>query len=513
MLFNSHAFVFAFLPIALAGYLLLARLPDKGPARLWLLGASCAFYLYWSAFYLALLLAIIAANFQLAALIRRLDASNARRASRYAMLAGVAFDLGVLGWYKYSVFVAENVGALAGVDFAVRAVVLPLGISFYTFQQIAYLVDTWRGHDTRCRLIDYALFVTFFPQLIAGPIVHHHELTPQFRAAAAFEFSHRRFAEGIGFFVIGLGKKLLLADPLSDLADPLFGNAAATQPGLADGWIAVLAFGFGLYFDFSAYSDMAVGLARMFGYQLPYNFASPYQAVSIIDFWRRWHMTLSRFLRDYVYIGLGGNRHGPARRYLNLMLTMLLGGLWHGAGWNFVIWGGLHGVFLLGNHAWRAFGGRMIGGALGSQALTLLAVMVAWVFFRAATLPDALAILKGMAGLHGLASEHAVEWFVNQVRNAGVSRPFQWRHVIDLLMLSPLGNLALLGLGAAIALLAPNSQQLVDRAGGYVPRGRLLPSWLLRWDPTPGWAAAMALMVLSSILLMSSARVFVYFQF
>ena len=288
---------------------------------------------------------------------------------------------------------------------------LPLGISFFTFQKIAYLVDAYRGEVRAGGFLSFALFVTFFPQLIAGPIVHHSEVIPQFGQKSTYRPNLDNLSMGIGIFVLGLAKKTVLADSIATYATPVFRAAqAGADPTLFEAWGGALAYTFQLYFDFSGYSDMAIGLALMFNIRLPINFNSPYKATNIIDFWRRWHITLSRFLRDYLYIPLGGNRHGVARRYANLMLTMLLGGLWHGAGWTFIVWGGLHGIFLVINHFWHALG---VGSATTSGArpgsdgsaartITFLAVMVAWVFFRAEDFDAATRILAGMAGLNGV---------------------------------------------------------------------------------------------------------------
>ncbi|MDT8264981.1 MBOAT family O-acyltransferase, partial [Roseomonas sp. DSM 102946] len=327
---------------------------------------------------------------------------------------------------------------------------------FYTFVQIAYLVDCGRGRSEAYGLLDYALFVTFFPHLIAGPIVHHHELIPQFRAPRTFRFRSEDAAAGLALFVTGLVKKMLLADPVSALATPVFAGAA--QPGMAEAWMAVLAFSLGLYFDFSAYSDMAIGLARIFGIRFPHNFNSPYKALSISDFWRRWHMTLSRFLRDYVYIPLGGNRQGPARRHLNLVLTMLLGGLWHGAGWTFLVWGALHGGYLVVNHLWNGTGRRL--SPLAARALTLLAVMFAWVFFAAPGLAEAGSVLSGMAGARGLVQPETLA-ALEMLRHGGIAALRD--HLGGLGALISLSwGLAVLALGSVLVLAAPNSQEIVD---------------------------------------------------
>jgi alginate O-acetyltransferase complex protein AlgI len=512
MLFSSHLFVFLFLPLALLGWRMLASLPAKEPARLWLLVCSAVFYGWWSVPFLGMLLASILVNHWTGDALQRLVPSRPR-AAWWLLAAGVSANLALIGWFKYSTFFGENLAALTGVELAIHGAVLPLGISFYTFQQIGFLVDAYRGTTRRYPLTDYALFVLFFPQLIAGPIVHHRELTPQFRESSTFVFRHAAFAEGLAFFVIGLAKKLLLADPMTDLSDPVFAApATGIAPSFDGAWIGVLAYGFGLYFDFSAYSDMAVGLGRMFGLRLPYNFDSPYQATSIVDFWRRWHITLSRFLRDYLYVPLGGNRKGPTRRHVNLLLTMLIGGLWHGAAWTFVVWGGLHGLYLLVNHAWTEHGcGVRFDSVppwlrrLGARSLTLLAVMVAWVFFRANGFGDALAILGAMFGASGV----GLDW--NE------------RYGFES---APLDAFAALAAGALIALFAPNTQRMVDGATGTSMRtiGTVLPDGpargpvaalgeRLRFRPTVPWALALAAVVVASIGLMAKTREFVYFQF
>ncbi|MDJ0387010.1 MBOAT family protein [Roseomonas sp. E05] len=507
MLFNSHVFILLFLPVTLAGFFLLGGLRDMRPARLWLLAASLVFYGWWSLTYLGLLLGSLLVNY---ALGRRIGAIRARAPgqAKTLMLLGVAANVGLLAWYKYALFIADNVTALTGLEFAVGGVVLPLAISFYTFLQIAYLVDTRNGRAEDYSFLDYALFVTFFPHLIAGPIVHHHELIPQFHRRAIYRFQPEDVAAGVAFFAIGLLKKLVIADPVGALATPVFQGAAAVPPGLLEAWLGTVAFSVGLYFDFSAYSDMAIGLARMFGVQFPYNFNSPYRATSIIDFWRRWHMTLSRFLRDYVYIALGGSRRGALRRHANLMVTMLLGGLWHGAGWTFVIWGGLHGAYLLANHAWRSAGQ---GGRLGpraAQALTLLAVMVAWVFFAAPDLGAAMAVLGGMAGLNGTLQPGTAA-LLGAALQDGPGGVVAITGGMALLS----GTLSLLILGGALLVIfaAPNTQEIVDgRAAAPDEPQR----WrALRFRPRVASACTAAAAFLLALALMADVKEFVYFQF
>ncbi|MEM1367429.1 MAG: MBOAT family O-acyltransferase, partial [Cyanobacteria bacterium P01_H01_bin.15] len=321
---------------------------------------------------------------------------------RGALIAGIATNLGLIGYFKYTNFFVDTLAAVRGQSFSVPPIVLPLAISFFTFQQIAYLVDAANGQSRDRNFLHYALFVSFFPQLIAGPIVHHQEVIPQLRDKTLFRPQWRHLSIGITIFALGLSKKVLLADTVAPYANEIF-DAAANGEAISalEAWTGALAYTFQLYFDFSGYSDMAIGAARLFGIKLPLNFNSPYKALSISDFWRRWHITLSNFLRDYLYIPLGGNRLGPPRQVSNLLMTMLLGGLWHGAGWTFVFWGGLHGVYLGIHRFWEQRVGRLA--PTGWQillywGLTFGAVVVSWVFFRAPNFVTALTILQAMFG-------------------------------------------------------------------------------------------------------------------
>ena len=383
MLFNSYQFIFGFLPAVCISYFVVARFWGIRAGVLVLVVGSLFFYGWWNERYLWILLLSIGCNAGFAvALIR-----GEPKQRLWILLVGLGFNLLLLGYFKYAAFVAQNVSALLGVDWHIAQQPLPLGISFFTFQKIAFLVDAYLGGVVSFDLLHYSLFVTFFPQLIAGPIVRHNEIMPQ------FETLPRRprasdFAIGGSIFAIGLFKKVCLADLSAMWVNPVFSAAASGAPiGFVEAWVAALAYSFQLYFDFSGYSDMAIGLARLFGIVLPINFYSPYKSVNIIDFWRRWHITLSRFLRDFLYIPLGGNRHGVARRYLNLAVTMLLGGLWHGAGWTFVLWGAFHGLMLAANHAWHFLRRRLgLPPGHGPRALrlpacilTFVAVTSAWV--------------------------------------------------------------------------------------------------------------------------------------
>jgi alginate O-acetyltransferase complex protein AlgI len=401
LLFSSYAFIFIFLPLTVIGFAILRRWRID-LVTLWLVGASAVFYAYWSLAYLLLLLVLMALNYRIGAILMV-------SRSRSVLALGLAMNLSVIGFFKYSDFFISNIDAVAGLNIGLLHLVLPLGISFFTFQKIAFLVDCYKGRIPEIRFRYYCLFVLFFPQLIAGPIVHYRALSTQFRRLPAL-MRPENYAVGLTLFTIGLVKKTVIADSLA--GPSILINQFVTlggHPTLLTAWLGPLLYTFQLYFDFSGYSDMAVGLARLFGIRLPANFWSPYKAHSIAEFWRRWHMTLSRFLRDYLYVPLGGKRKGPARRYLNLTITMLLGGLWHGAAWTFVLWGGLHGVYLAVNQLWRVSGAsRRLAWVprplrrLSAQALTFLAVVVAWAFFQASSVAVGFEFVCGMFGWNGV---------------------------------------------------------------------------------------------------------------
>lgn len=518
MLFNSYVFLFGFLPATLAAFYALGAF-KRWFAVLWLTLASMFFYAYWHAPYLWLLLASIGINYLAGRAVLRLR-KDTPRSAKSVMVGALAFNLVLLGYYKYSGFLVANVGALFGLGGISWDVVLPVGISFYTFTQIAFLVDAYQGKVRQLGFIEYALFVSYFPHLIAGPILHHAEMIRQFIGRRAF--SQRNVSIGLAVFAVGLAKKVLIADSLAPHADAIFN---ATQPvPMVEAWIGAWAYTLQIYFDFSGYSDMAIGLSKMMNIDLPLNFYSPYKATSIIEFWRRWHMTLSRFLRDYVYIPLGGGRYGGPRRYRNLMFTMLLGGLWHGAAWTYVLWGGLHGLYLLINHAFISLCGasepRSRLAVLSSWALTFTAVVVAWVFFRAADLNAALRILSGMAGLNGFITERSapvvgsVNWF--QANGWGVGATISDFWILPALIW--------LGLGFAIALFLPNTQQIfrlpfeppsddVVQHKHRRPKDVALLMPHLRWRPTLAWAAACGALSAISIVWMTGTTRFLYFQF
>lgn len=408
MLFNTNVFLMAFLPAVVIGFYIIGTRSRNG-AVVFLVCASLFFYGWWRASYLLLILASFSVNYGLGKILDQ-------RRSKKVLTIGIVLNLGILGYFKYANFFVDTADALFGLHSNIGVIVLPLAISFFTFQQIIYLIDTYRGNVTQSGFTRYMLFVSFFPQLIAGPIVYHKEMMPQFARETLARLDWRDIALGLTLFSIGLFKKVCLADRVAEQATPVFKLAESGEVlTFFTAWGGALSYTFQIYFDFSGYSDMALGLACLFGIRLPVNFYSPYRATNIIEFWRHWHMTLSRMLREYLYIPLGGSRRGSRRRYFNLMLTMLIGGLWHGAAWTFVVWGGLHGIYLAINHGWHAVRRRLghdlerhtvLGRAAGTL-LTFLAVVVAWVFFRAESFDGARVMLEGMAGLNGVSLPHA----------------------------------------------------------------------------------------------------------
>ena len=415
MLFNSYEFLLIFLPLTAAAFFALSAWGHLRSAAGSLALASIIFYGYWSPVYVLLLLGSVAGNLLAARAIVQYRASQPPGLAKRALTLAVLANLCAIGYFKYANFFVDSLNSLAHTNLSIAHVVLPIGISFFTFTQIAYLVDTYQGKVRETGVMPYILFVTYFPHLIAGPVLHHAEMMPQFARNDTYRFHLDNFLIGSAYFLIGLFKKVVLADGIQPYVAPVFDADATYALTALEAWGGVLAYTLQIYFDFSGYSDMALGLSKLFNVDLPLNFDSPYKATSITDFWRRWHMTLSRFLRDYVYIPLGGNRKGAVSRYLNLMITMLLGGLWHGASWTFVFWGGLHGSYLMVNHGWRALRERFLGatrstriGRLLAVLTTFLFVVIAWVFFRATSLDAALRILHGMFSFQELVVP--IEW-------------------------------------------------------------------------------------------------------
>ncbi|MFH0071065.1 MBOAT family O-acyltransferase, partial [Peribacillus sp. NPDC056705] len=402
MLFNSYPFIFVFLPITIIVYFALNKFRYGLAAKCWLALSSLFFYSWWNISYLPLLLGSIAFNYSIGRLLQARrnppgqEANQGRRGAKSILMLGISGNVLLLIYYKYADFFLVNIGEAVGFEVTLLNLVLPLGISFFTFTQIAYLVDAYKGKAREYNIVNYVLFVTFYPHLIAGPILHHGEMMPQFDRVRSKLWDWGNAASGVFIFCIGLFKKVVIADSVAIYANAGFDTAS----GFVDSWIAALSYTFQLYFDFSGYTDMAIGAALLFNIRLPQNFNSPYKALNIQDFWRRWHMTLSRFLRDYIYIPLGGNRRGEVIMLRNLMLTFLIGGLWHGAGWTFLFWGLLHGAGQVIHRLWGRLGVRMPRAL--AWFITFVFITVTWVFFRAENWAQAMRLLKGMAGMSGL---------------------------------------------------------------------------------------------------------------
>ncbi|HEX9707799.1 MAG TPA: MBOAT family O-acyltransferase [Steroidobacteraceae bacterium] len=503
MVFASQAFL-AFLAIVLGVYWLLGCWSDRA-GKAWLISASLFFYGYWSPPYLLLLLGSIVVNF---VVVKALLANREPRLRALLAAAGILLNIGLIAYYKYFAFLIETLNFVTASNLQVPEILLPIGISFFTFQQIGLLVDTWKGRVERLAFWDHVYFIAFFPQLIAGPIVSQQEMLPQLAAKSRWLLDPRQVAVGAALFSIGMFKKTVLADSIVRYVDAIYTAADRGLPiGMLDGWAAGVGYGFQVYFDFSGYSDMAIGLGIMFGFSLPLNFYSPYKAASIRAFWRRWHVTLSRFLRNLLFIPMGGSRHGLARTILALIATMGIGGLWHGAGWTFVVWGLLHGAYLAINHLWIAVGlPRFAGIAARVRAspgwsrfvralcvlLTFAAVSFAWVFFRANDMESALHLASAMFGLgddSGVASMAAD--FV----------PILFAYFL-------------------IVWCLPSTMEIFARCGAILHiedyDARPQSSRLFRvisFRLSGAWAAASALVLLSAWFAMSKLSPFIYYQF
>ncbi len=504
MLFNSYFFIFIFLPIVLFGFHFIGKRGHHRIAISWLVGTSLFFYGWWNPAYLGLILASIIFNYAIGVFL-------GERPSKSILIFGVIVNISLIGYYKYANFFIDNLNILINEKIHFEQVILPLAISFFTFQQITYLIDAYRGLTKEYNFLHYCLFVTFFPQLIAGPIVHHKEMLPQFSDDTIYKLKASHLSIGVTIFILGLFKKVVFADNIAIYASPVF-EAAENEVILTffEAWGGALAYTFQLYFDFSGYSDMAIGLARMFGIILPVNFYSPYKANSIIDFWRRWHITLSRFLRDYLYIPLGGNRKGEIRRYTNLLVTMIIGGLWHGAGWTFIIWGGLHGIFLSINHVWNTITGKVTVRSNGvlfiakyfGRLITFISVVVAWVVFRAESLNGALGMYSGMFGYNGISLTYQ-RMFHNGVFG------------------NPNYGMALIFFMLVIVWCTPNTLYWMRNENPglgfnqFVSNRNIIDSDIKKsWKPTAVWAIVLVIIAsVSFTLMLGSASEFLYFQF
>ena len=502
MLFNSATFLFAFLPVVIAGYFITLRYMGKVPSQLWLFVASLVYYGWWNPLYLVLILGSLLFNYYLGRYLLL-------KPDRKGLYFGVGANLALLMYFKYTAFLLITANQIAGTAIPVPEILLPIGISFFTFQNIAFLVDCHRKLAAPNQsLINFGLFISFFPQLIAGPIVHHKEMMPQFARPKGFDLNN--FAAGLCLLGIGLFKKVVIADTLDEYASPLFGYATERDLHIVEAWVAALCYTFQIYFDFSAYSDMALGIGKMFNVRLPVNFFSPYKSLNIIDFWRRWHMTLSRFLRDYLYIPLGGNRKGRTRRYVNLTITMLLGGLWHGANWTFLVWGGLHGIYLGINHWWQHAKPLKLP-PLAARLLTFLAVVVAWVFFRAADVSTALSMVCSMFDVSSLQGQN--------VYDAMFSRQSPLRAIFE--AHDAVFSWVIIAISFIICWAMPNSIEIMRKGrpciGGVrgMDLAQNFAGRALVWRPSLLWglSAGATLSVAIAKVLYEPSQVFLYFQF
>lgn len=422
MLFNSYEFIFAFLPITFFIYFYLNSKRLTIAAKGFLVFASLFFYSWWDIAYLPLILSSILFNYLIGTTLSKSNEDNKiglnKSFSKKSILVfGIVCNVALLGYFKYTNFFLENFNGIFESNIPLQHIILPLGISFFTFTQIAFLVDAYRNEVKEYDLVRYMLFVTYFPHLLAGPILHHKEMMPQFANLKNSVVNYRNIAVGLFIFSIGLFKKVIIADTFAVWANAGFDTA--TTLNFFEAWATSLSYTFQLYFDFSGYTDMAIGISLMFNIKLPVNFNSPYKALNIQDFWRRWHMTLSRFLRDYIYIPLGGNKNGNFRTYVNLMATFVIGGFWHGAGWTFLFWGFLHGLALCIHRVWTKLGFKMWTWL--AWFITFNFVNVAWIFFRAKEWEDAIKVLMGMVGLNGIVLAEKYNLIFSFLTNYGIT--------------------------------------------------------------------------------------------
>ena len=522
MLFNSFEFIFGFLPATLVCFYAIGVVSREWALR-WIIFISFVFYAWWRPLNVLLIAPSILINFATARLLQRLSEDDERSgAARAVLLLGLAFNVAFLGYFKYSDFARGTVNDIFGTNLVLTHVILPLGISFITFQKIAFLIDVHAKRVKSFSLQDYCLFVLFFPQLIAGPIVHYREMMPQFHSASC-RFNKKDLAVGLTLFSFGLFKKVVLADHIASFVTPIYGQAASAGGiSVLMAWAAAVGFTLQIYFDFSGYSDMALGLGRFFGIRLPQNFNSPLQASSIIDFWQRWHMTLTRFLTAYIYnpLTLSSTRRRMSKGHpalagqnttvgafidllmFPLLLTMLISGLWHGAGYGFIVWGFLHGAYLTINHAWRLIRPRLWSDRTSYERfmrptgwlLTFTCVAVSMVFFRSSTMASAIDILQGLIGLNGVALPAP-----DTAAGQGLLRMLIW--IVALTF---------------IAVVCPNTLQILARyepALGVKPQAAGDGRRLLEWNPSPAWAIAVSIIAAVAVSYMQGYSEFLYWQF
>jgi len=517
MVFNSYQFIFLFLPLAVVVFFLAGRI-SRNWAVGWLIAVSLLFYAWWRPINVLIIAPSVAINFFLARRLQLLNKRGSARAAKAVLLVGIAFNIAFLGYFKYSNFLVGAFNDAFGAQMFLARIILPLGISFITFQKIGFLVDVYSGRIESFSLQDYCLFVLFFPQLIAGPIVHYREMMPQFHRTSC-RFDPENLSVGLTLFAFGLFQKAFLADNLAQFVSPIYQQALSGGAiSLVPAWIAAVGFTFQIYFDFSGYTDMALGIARLFGIRLPPNFNSPLRASSIIDFWLRWHMTLTRFLTAYIFnpLSLWLTRRRAARRrqpgfaglnkgaaafvellMLPTLLTMLISGIWHGAGYTFIIWGLLHGLFLIINHAWRQLGPNRRRDKSSYErvmqpvgfVITFLCVAASMVIFRSATLTSSAHLLQGMSGLHGIG-----------MKGSGFKMVVPWIVV-----------------AAFFAFICPNSLQILSKfepALGWKLKPQAgVAEKRFQWQPSLAWAIVVSVVATAGILYLGGQSEFLYWQF
>ena len=498
MYFNSFSFLFLFLPVTLLFFYWTGAKRYQW-SILWLIGASLVFYGLWGWTLIGLLVGSTMTNYALGMFLND-DTSANRKKSKLILSFGIIYNLGILGFFKYF-GIPGGARPHAFISALQPDLILPIALSFFTFQQIIYLVEIWKGRLGKTKFLNYLLYITFFPQLLTGPIIRPQEFFPQLRDKKIFQVGADRFAVGLTLISFGLFKKVVLADGIARYSNSAFDAVAqGAILSLEEAWSGALSFTLQIYFDFSGYSDMAIGLGYLFGFRLPQNFESPYKASSLIDFWRRWHMTLSGFFRDYIYIPLGGNRRGSLQRSRNIFLIMLVGGIWHGAGITFIIWGGTHGICLVINHFWREFR-NSLGHSLGSEKfiskaaariITFFTVTVLWVFFRAENLDTALSMIQSLLGLHA-----APDPGFNNIK---ISEDRLWFLFL-------------------IVWFAPNMREIMplhysgNKISDALKQDPKSEERWYHWHPNLWWAAFTAVLFITSFLELTQSRGFIYSQF
>jgi D-alanyl-lipoteichoic acid acyltransferase DltB (MBOAT superfamily) len=490
MIFNSYYFILIFLPLVAVIYFSVNKYISAKSAHFFLLLSSLFFMCLWNIYFTLILLLSVLFNYSCGSAMSNSDEGFSSKRKKIIFLIAVTGNILLLGFFKYTNFLLGSINSLFLTNLHTLNLLIPIGISFYTFMQLAWITDVYRYGGFRYNFISYCFYVTFFPYVISGPIAYHKEIIPQFESDKTSGFNIENLCRGLFIFSIGLLKKTVIADSLAIIADGGFGAPVAL--GFTEAWLTSLSFTMQLYFDFSGYTDMAIGVALIFNIKIPANFNSPYKSLDIREFWRRWHITLSRFMRDYIYISLGGNRSGEIKTLINLMMTFLIGGLWHGAAWTFVFWGFLHGSALVIHRLWLKTGFHL--NKFLAWFMTFNFVNAAWVFFRAKNFDDALNILKSMTGLNGIVMPSNLENnpLLQKLTFVGISFGEQTAHLPDkgafvyylcIIMLP-------------FVLMTRNSNDL-----------------LLEFQPNRKNALAVSLMMIICLLLLNQTKSFVYFNF